>query len=213
MKTLLVMICASTMLAASCGSTTNELEVQYAEIGGGSASIGEMHSACDLAMSADVAGRYRVASLTGVYEEVGAGVWEPHTYINLEALESWAGDAQDVTVRISGGPLPDGSTVQQFVELEQGETIGALLGPVPAWNAGFHFLEVEHVFKEAGDSMSNGYVRAQRLELSGIFAQAIEQGECPIDVEPISETSDSESQRAPREDSPEDGTEVPINQG
>lgn len=201
------LLCAG--LAISC-SEQKEIRVNYEEIGGASAVLTNIRSACELALGAEQAGRYRVTSMTGVYEEFphDSGEWKPRTYVELELVEAWSPNASDVTVRVAGGPLPDGTHVAQFVTLRDGETIGAILEGPQADNADYRHLAVQRLFRGTDDDMSNGYLSATTVELSALAKHAIKDGECPVDIE--YERPESEQQE--RVDSPPDGVEVPVNQ-
>ena len=205
-QTIGLLLCAG--LSASCSdrqgvADEREVSVNYDEIDGSASGIVSKHrSACELADGAEQAGAYRVASMTGVYEEVADGTWEPWTYVELELVDEWSKDASDVTLRIQGGPFPDGSRSGHFLTLARGETIGGVVLEPPVWNTGYRFIETDQLFRETDGTMSNGRVSAPTGELATILARAIDDDECPVDIAP------EEPERPPYPDMGSDGDEM-----
>jgi hypothetical protein len=138
------------------------------------------------------AGVYRVNSLVGYTEPTspGSSVFDGFTYVELELLEDWSGNApKSAVARIDGGPSSrPGVTKSWAVRLRLGEEIGVILDPPSDDNYGYHSLRELTVFHQTpSGGFSNGFLFTHRTMKSGDIAKLVRRalaGHCTEEMLP-----------------------------
>lgn len=190
---------------------TGEVTHYERTVAGGGPSYVEAPGLCKLVKDLFMgeAGLFKVKELAGMPEEVPGkpGYFDGFTYVDLELVAPWTLGTSDVVVaRIVGGPTGKGSVQLWDVDLEVGETIGAILWAKKN-NKDYPSLHPLGVFKkQASGGYSNGIVftkETKSAEEIGVMVAAIavaEDGECPYDAEPY---TSGETAEPPEEGQPE----------